>query len=80
MYANDTSKSYSSKSVEDLTDTLNCELKCLKEWLQSDKLLLNVIKTQAVVIGPRPHLTKISEKAVGSPTFVIVDSPVELQI
>ena len=78
MYADDTSISYSSKSIEDLTETLNNELKCLKEWLQGNKLSLNVTKTQAMVIGSRPNLKKIGENTVGSPAFVIDDSPVEL--
>ena len=78
MYADDTSISYSSKSIEDLTETLNNELKCLKEWLQGNKLSLNVTKTQAMVIGSRPNLKKIGENNVGSPAFVIDDSPVEL--
>ena len=61
MHADDTSISYSSKSIEDLTETLSSELICLKEWLQGNKLSLNVIKTQAIVIGSRPNLKKISE-------------------
>ena len=56
MYADDTSISYSSKNIEDLTEMLNSELKCLKQWLQGNKLSLNVIKTQAMVIGARPNL------------------------
>ena len=53
-------------------------MKCLKEWFQTYKLSLNVIKTQAAVIGSRPNLKKISEKAVDFSTLVINDSPVEL--
>ena len=78
MYADDTSISYSSKNIEDLTETLNSELKCLKKWLQGNKLSLNVIKTQAMVIGSRPNLKKISEKSVSSPELVIDDSTIEL--
>ena len=51
---------------------------CLKKWLQGNKLSLNVIKTQAMVIGSRPNLKKISEKTVSSPEFVIDDSTIEL--
>ena len=78
LYTDDTSISYSSKNIDDLTGTLNSELKCLKNWLQGNKLSLNVIKTQAMVIGSRPNLKKISEKTVSSPEFVIDDSPIEL--
>ena len=72
MYADNTSISYSSKSMEDLTETFNC----LKDRLQGNKVPLNV--TQAVVIGSRPNLRKISEKAVDSPTLVTDDFLVEL--
>ena len=44
FYADDTGTSYSPRSVVELTDTLNCQSRCLKEWLQANKLSLNVIK------------------------------------
>ena len=74
MYADETRISFSPKSIEDLTETLNNELKCLKEWLQGNKWSLNVIKTQAMVIGSRPNLKKIGENTVDSPVFVIDDT------
>ena len=78
MYPGDPSIYYSSKSFEDHTDMLSRELNGLKKWLQGSKSSLNVIKTQAVVIGSGPHLKNINEKAVNSPTFVIEYSPVEI--
>ena len=72
MYADDSSISCSSKSIEGLTETLNNELKCLKEWLRGIQFSLNVIKTQAIIIGFKPNLEKTSDNTVDSPTFVII--------
>ena len=56
MYADDTTISYSSNNIDDINDNLNRDLNCLKQWLQGNKLSLNVIKTQAMVVGSRPNL------------------------
>ena len=53
MYAEDTSIFYSSSSLADINQTLNSELNELKQWLQGNKLSLNVIKTQAQIVGSR---------------------------
>ena len=42
MYADDTSISYPSKSMEDINQTLNNELGHLTQWLQGNKLSFNV--------------------------------------
>ena len=71
MYADDTSISYASKNIEELNTTLNRDLDCLNKWLQGNKLSLNVVKTQAMVIGSQPNLKKIAEKKVDSSTFLL---------
>ena len=78
MYADDTSISFAAKSVNDLNMTLNRELDSVRKWLQGNKLSLNVLKTQAMVIGSRPNLKKISTKLVEPPSFSIGGSDVEL--
>ena len=78
MYADDTTISYSSNNIDDINDNLNRDLNCLKQWLQGNKLSLNVIKTQAMVVGSRPNLKKISEGNVQSPSFAIGDSQIEI--
>ncbi len=65
MYADNTTLSYPSKDVDELNDILNRDLGHLKQWLQGNKLSLNVIQ-------------KISAKKVQPPSFVIGDSPVEI--
>ncbi len=71
MYADDTSISYSSKNIDELNATLNSDLDSLKQWFEGNKLSLNVIKTQAIVIGSRPNIKKISDKLVLAPSFAI---------
>ena len=65
MYADDTRIYYSARSVNDLNVTINKELDYLRKWLQGNKLSLNVLKTQAMVIGSRPNLKKILAKTSG---------------
>ena len=50
MYADDTMISYSSKTLGELHMVLNAELVDIEKWLQSTKLSLNVVKTQALVV------------------------------
>ena len=79
MYADDTgtSTSYSSTSLESINQTLNCELNLLKQWFIGNKFSLNVLKTQAVVIGSQPKINKITYKIVDHPQFLIGISQVE---
>ena len=62
MYADYTTLSHSSKNIVGLSENLNRDLYNLKQWLQGNKLSLNLIKTQAMVVGSRPNLKKISDK------------------
>ena len=78
MYAEDTTLSHSSKSIADLNENLNRDLCNLKQLLQGNKLSLNLIKTQAMVVGSRPNLKKISDKKAQPSTFVIDGSQIEI--
>ena len=77
MYADDTSISHSSSSLVDIEQTLNSELNDLKLWMQGNKLSLNVLKTQAMVVGSKPKIKKITDKIVDHPKFFIGGSQVE---
>ena len=77
MHADNTIISYSSSSLADINQTLNSELNELKQWLQGNKLSLNVLKTQALIVGSQPKIKKISDKIVDHPQFFIGDSQVE---
>ena len=59
MYADDTSISFSSNSIPDINQKVNSDLLCLKIWMESKKLSLNVTKTQTILIGGRKKLKDI---------------------
>ena len=68
MYADDTSISYSSKSVDEINSAINDDLSNLKLWLEGNKLSLYVTKTQAMLIGSRAKFQNISNNDVISPS------------
>ena len=70
--------SHSSKNIVNLSENLNRDLYNLKQWLQGNKLSINLIKTQAMMVGPRPNLKNISDKKVQPPTFLIDGSQIEI--
>ena len=78
MYADDTSISYSSKNIDELNEALNSDVDALKQWLEGNNLSLNLINTQAMVIGSRPNLKKISDKLVPIPSFAIGNSHIDV--
>jgi len=59
MFADDTSISYASDSLEELQNVLNSELKCLHSWLITNRLRLNIAKTEFMTIGSRQKLKAI---------------------
>ena len=51
MYADDTAISHSSDKMEEIGVVVNAEIACLEKWLQGNKLSLNIVKTQVMIIG-----------------------------
>ena len=76
MYADNTTSPHASKTIVDLSENLNKDLCNLKQWFQDNMFSLNLIKTQAMVVGSRPNLEKSSDKKVQSSTFVVDDSQI----
>ena len=56
MYADDTSISIAACSLPELESALNNELANLHEWLNVNKLSLNIAKTELILIGSRQRL------------------------
>ena len=74
MYADDRSISYSSRSVTDLTNAINSDVKVLSLWLQGNKLTLYVVKTQSRIFGTEPNLRRIfRDSSTRFPPFQIND-------
>ena len=53
MYADDTSLSYRSGDIRQLSEVMNKDLTTIVEWLKGNKLSLNVSKTKAMVISTK---------------------------
>ena len=56
MYADDTSLAYASNSIDDVTESMNAELKNLRKWLHGNKQTINVAQTTSMVIGTNRKL------------------------
>ena len=61
MYADDTNITLRSSSLIHVEEALNCELENIHHWLLSNKLKLNVEKTEYMIIGTRQRLNNLSQ-------------------
>ena len=72
MYADDTSISYSSRSVNDLTQVINTDLDSIRLWLEGNQLSLNVAKIQSMILGSGVRLRSLGQNDdMASPDFQI---------
>ena len=60
MFADDTTLTISGKSVSDVEIAINDDLAQGKGWLSANKLSLNVIKTEYLLIGSRHNVNNLS--------------------
>ena len=59
LFADDTNISTSAECMEDLEKRLNSDLENIYQWLVSNKLTLNLTKTEYMIIVSRQRLNKI---------------------
>ena len=78
MYADDTTICYSSDNMEDLSAVVNSELLRLNRWLRGNKLSLNIIKTQAMIIGSKQKLYHMKKSSSLIPRFNIETEDIDL--
>ena len=64
LYADDTALFYASNDPADLQTVLNSQLCKVNEWLQKNKLTLNVKKTNLMLIGTDERLTLVLPRGV----------------
>jgi hypothetical protein len=62
MFADDTSVSYASNSAEELQNVINSELESLNKWLITNKLSLNIVKTEFMIIGSRQIIRNLNDE------------------
>ena len=55
MYADDTVLDPAGPTVDNLNFYINQDLQCLSEWLEDNKLVLNVSKTKSVLFTSQRH-------------------------
>ena len=61
MYADDTSITYAGKDLNEIDDYLNKDLKSVITWLSSNKLTLNLTKTEFLIITSRQRRVYLSD-------------------
>ena len=64
MFADDTNITFADSTLIDLEKCFNTELRGLKRWLISNKLSLNVAKTEFLVIGSNQRLHSFSDDQI----------------
>jgi hypothetical protein len=73
MYADDTNLTYSGSDINTIQFHLNEDLENINEWLISNKLTLNMTKTEYMLIGSRQRLSTLSD----NPSFEINGIPLD---
>ena len=56
MYADDTSITYASESLDELENFINSDLENLNSWLITNKLSLKIVKPEFMRIGSRQRI------------------------
>ena len=56
MFADDTNISYAVNTLPELENVINSEFKKFKCWLQTNKLSLNIAKTEFMIVGSRQRM------------------------
>ena len=72
MYADDTViLYYASKTVPEIEQILTNEFACLCQWLLDNNLFLNVKKTECLLFGTAPRLSKVNDFTVMTGNYVL---------
>ena len=60
LYADDSNILASDKNVSNLQATLSAEFENIKSWLTGNKLSLHMAKTEYILFGSKPRLSRLS--------------------
>mgnify|MGYP000524297737 FL=1 len=61
MYADDTNVTFSAATIPDLESQINSDFKYIDRWLKANKLILNVAKTEFMVVSSRQKLQSLND-------------------
>ena len=78
MYTDDTTISNSSDNMEDLVSVVNSKLSRLNRWLQGNKLSLNIIKAQAMIVGSKQKLIHMKQSYSTIQKFCLATEDIDL--
>ena len=60
MYADDTNLTFTAWSIPELQEQMSVDIYRLKNWLIANKLTLNIIKTEFMLVGSRQRITTMT--------------------
>ena len=60
MYADDTNLTFTACNIPELQEQMSVDIQCLKNWLIANKLTLNVIKTEFMLVGSRQRIATMT--------------------
>ena len=61
IYADDTNLTFTACNIPELQEQMSVDIQCLKNWLIANKLTLNVIKTEFMLVGSRQRIATMTE-------------------
>jgi hypothetical protein len=73
MFADDTNITVSVKSIKEAEVAVNADLNNIREWLLSNRLSLNLVKMEYLLIGSRHNINTLEEQ----PSVFIGDEPIK---
>ena len=73
MFADDTTLTVSGKSLHDVEVAINHDLSNVNQWLCANKLSLNLVKTEYILIGSRHNINNI----LATPKVFVGDIPIK---
>ncbi len=59
LFADDTNLTIAGEYIQEIESNMNSDLTCINEWLLANKLSLNVVKTEFILIGSAHKLNNI---------------------
>ncbi|CAB4030539.1 Hypothetical predicted protein, partial [Paramuricea clavata] len=73
MFADDTTLTVSGKSIQDVEVAINHDLTNVKQWLSVNRLSLNLVKTEYLLIGSRYNINNL----LAAPNVFVGDTPIK---
>jgi hypothetical protein len=74
LYADDTNIFYSSENINELCTTINNELRCVMQWFITNRLSVNIKKTNFVIFGTQAKIKYISKCKIFMENIEIVQT------